>query len=105
MNRIVGDLSYDLNKILGQGSFGTLVFSGFHILGGKPVAVKRVQRSFLKNEDLLHQEVELMQKASNHPNILCFISTEINDDYLYLYMQNSITNKTHLQVYMVTCIC
>ncbi len=39
--REVGNLSYDTSKKLGEGKYGTLVFSGFHTSeGNKPVAVK-----------------------------------------------------------------
>lgn len=80
--RIVGDLSYDTSKTLGEGSFGTLVFAGFH-RNERAVAVKRVQKYYLKdNLDILQWEVELMNAASDHPNILRCIYTTMNDDYL-----------------------
>ncbi len=80
--RAVGDLTYDANHILGVGSYGTLVFSGFH-RNNTPVAVKRVQRPFIRNElNILQTEVGLMQKASDHLNILRFICALMNIDYL-----------------------
>ncbi len=81
--RVVGDLSYDTKTILGEGSFGTLVFSGFY-RNEKAIAVKRVQKYYLQDElDILQWEVELMNAASDHPNILRCICTATNDDYLY----------------------
>jgi len=87
----VGNLRYDPNKGLGRGSFGT-VFSGFHVhlLGASqfhtehstPVAVKRIEKS-LVNESIFRKEEELMKKASNHPNILKLIHTEMNAEFLY----------------------
>ena len=87
----VGKLSYDPNKVLGRGSFGT-VFSGFHVYLDKSlfrpakstqVAVKRVEKSIV-NEPLFRKEEELMKKANNHPNILKYIHTEINAEFLYV---------------------
>jgi len=81
--RVAGDLSYDTSKLLGEGSFGTLVFTGFH-RNVSAVAVKRVQKYYLQDElDILRWEVELMNAASDHPNILRCICTTTNDDYLY----------------------
>ena len=81
--RVVGDLSYDTSKKLGEGSFGTLVFTGFY-KNERAVAVKRVQKDYLQDElDILQWEVELMNAASDHPNILRCICTTMNDDYLY----------------------
>jgi len=82
--RVVGDLSYDTSRKLGEGSFGTLVFAGIH-RNERAVAVKRVQKDYLQDEiDTLLWEVELMNAASDHPNILRCICTTMNDDYLYI---------------------
>ncbi len=81
--RVVGNLVYDTSKKLGDGSFGTLVFNGFHRDEVKPVAVKRVQRLSIRTEsNILQREVELMQKASDHSNILRYICTEMDMDHL-----------------------
>ena len=82
--RVVGDLSYDTSEKLGEGSFGTLVFTGLH-RNKRAVAVKRVQKYYLQDElGILQWEVELMNAASDHPNILRCICTTSNDDYLYI---------------------
>lgn len=84
----VGKLNYDPIKILGRGSFGT-VFSGFYVdslfrpAKFTPVAVKRVEKSLI-NESIVRWEEELLKKASNHPNILNYIHTEINAEFLYV---------------------
>ncbi len=83
--RKVGNLSYDTSRKLGEGKFGTLVFSGFYgDESNNPVAVKRVQiMSYLPDElDTLQREVKLMQKARYHVNILRCIGTAMNEDYL-----------------------
>lgn len=80
--RVVGDLSFDTSKVLGQGSFGA-VYSGFHRNEDKPVAVKRVLiQSNNRSTKLLKREVELMQQASNHLNILRYICTETDVDFM-----------------------
>jgi len=81
----IGKLKYYSDKIIGQGNFGT-VFSGIlrgGVHGGdnKPVAVKRLERSRV-DESLIQREVELMIKACDHPNILRYICTEMNGDFL-----------------------
>jgi len=89
MTTRIGKLSYDPSAILGQGNFGT-VFAGFHrenlfiskIFGGKkPVAVKRVQKTQF-NETAIQQELVVMQNIGNHPNILQYICTEMNPDFM-----------------------
>jgi len=80
----VGLLRYDPKDIIGQGGF-SLVFKGFHSL--KPVAVKRVQKIYNKesNDDessAIKKEVEVMKAAGKHSNILHYIGTEINEDFL-----------------------
>lgn len=91
----VGKLSYDPNMTLGRGSFGT-VFSGYYAHLDEsfnpprqvysPVAVKRVDKSQV-NESVIQKvqrEVEIMKKASHHPNILNYIHTEMNNEFWYL---------------------
>ncbi len=79
----IGKLIFE--KRIGTGSFGT-VFSGFHSDSRQPVAVKKVYRQHDVNESnrLLRQmETEVMEKASGHPNILGYICTEKDADFLY----------------------
>ena len=88
MTTRIGKLSYDPSAILGQGNFGT-VFAGFHrdnfiskIFGGeKPVAIKRVQKTQL-NETAIQQELVVMKNFGGHPNILRYICTEMNADFM-----------------------
>jgi len=74
----VGHLSYDPKSIIGRGSYGTTVFKGIHL---GPVAVKRILRNEV-NDSAIQIEVELMKKAIDHPNILRYYCTEMNDDFL-----------------------
>ena len=74
-------LSYDPENVIGRGSFGTVCTGSYH---NKQVAVKRIQRGNGVNESV-QQEVDLMIKAGAHPNVLRYIYTHINYDYLYVY--------------------
>lgn len=71
----VGKLNYNQKKVIGRGSFGTIVYRGFLGLyeNDKQVAVKRMQRGKHLDESLVQREVELMKKASGHHNILRYI--------------------------------
>ena len=89
----VGNLNYDPEKILGRGSIST-VFAGFLDSDNKDissygiykrvpikVAAKRFQNTDIERASV-RQEMELMQKANNHPNILSYIRYEENNDFL-----------------------
>lgn len=89
----VGKLSIDKGEKLGQGRFGT-VFEGTYSYSGSifrtskitPVAVKRVLRTQLdEDEFFIQREVELMRESGDHPNILRYVCTEMNDDFLYKF--------------------
>ena len=92
MKKVGDKLSYDPKTILGRGSFG-IVFKG--LLESKmginsnsrgsiktAVAVKRFQNSEIEAISL-QREVLLMQRAGDHPNILRYICTEKDDDFMY----------------------
>ena len=91
--KTVGKLRYDPTKILGKGSFGT-VFRGSHVyLDGSifrtakstPVAVKRVEKCRV-DESIVRWEEEILKLANNHPNILSYIHTEIDAEFLYRHI-------------------
>ena len=71
---------YKFVKLIGKGAFG-IVFSGHYTLS-TPVAVKRIQKAEIKILSKVQQEVEIMIKAEAHINILRYIATETNDDFL-----------------------
>ena len=80
----VGKLTYDQEQIIGKGAHCSFVFSGFYqdksIGIRKPVAVKRPLRS--RRDSGVQQEMTIIQKASGHPNILRYISTEIDSNFM-----------------------
>ena len=92
MTTIVDKLRYDQKEIIGRGGNGTTVFSGSILEGDdadddkikKKVAIKRIQRSYAQNdESTIKREVELMLKVGHHPNILRYIHSEMDINYMY----------------------
>lgn len=82
----VGNLSYNPEKIVGEGSYGTTVNEGtFHSSSNgedMKVAVKRIlKRRGVDELDVL-REVEMMKKVEGHPNILHVIATEKDVNFL-----------------------
>ena len=79
----VGNLSYDMKTVHGRGRFSTVFHGSLEINNGtsKAVAVKRIQNSE-PEAPFIQREVELMQKVSDHPNILLYICTEIDDYFV-----------------------
>jgi len=84
----VGNLSYNPEKIVGEGSYGTIVNEGtFHKSSIKEenmkVAIKRILKMRGVDDELdVLREVDLMKKAEGHPNILHVITTE--EDAIFL---------------------
>ncbi len=92
MIKALGGFWYYPKDIIGQGSFG-IVFSGFYSLF-EPVAIKRINAD-VNNKSAYEDEVELMIKAKDHPNILRYISNhfETNDDFMYRHNNIIISNR------------
>lgn len=82
MVKTIGQLEYEdsFEKHIGRGSFG-VTFSGFYISSDNRqlVAVKIIKKS---QHDVRQMEIEVMEKASGHPNILRYICKEEDDDFL-----------------------
>jgi len=77
-------LSYDKGIKLGQGSF-SLVYQGLlksNHGSSRAVAVKRFQIDELSSADAFQQEVKHMQRGGDHPNILRYIRTEKDDNFV-----------------------
>lgn len=83
----VGKLSFDQANILGKGSLGTAVYSGFYLRStsaSKPtaVAIKRIVKTNPDQCAVILKEAKLMKKTSHHSNVLRIIHTELNNDFL-----------------------
>ncbi len=96
-------ISYERNKILGSGGFGT-VFLGTLLTGKgilEQVAVKRIQRSYngvssqnlpekLEDREFIHQ-----LKLGKHPNVVELLDWEDQgDDFRYIYSQIIYVHRT-----------
>ena len=84
MEKVGSLLSYDKKIVLGRGTY-SYVYHGFlknNNGSNKAVAVKRCFQIGEVNTDAIQQEVELMKRAIHHSNILRYISTEMNDDFV-----------------------
>lgn len=85
MKKVGNDLSYNPEKIIGEGSYGT-VYEGLFLISGsrgkkQSVAVKRILKRRETDESIILREVDIMKKAI-HPNILHVIATEKNEDFV-----------------------
>ena len=80
---IVGNLSYDMKTVHGRGRFSTVFHGSLEINNGtsKAVAVKRIQNSE-PEAPFIQREVELMQKVGDHPNVLRYIYSEMDSNFL-----------------------
>ena len=87
MKKLGKKVSYDPNRIIGNGSYA-IVYEGLYE-NTKKVAVKRILRGQV-DEMLIKEEVHIMLKADDHPNILRCLCCKINDDFLYvIFLFNS----------------
>ncbi len=82
--RKVGEkLRCDQKRSIGNGRFGFVFYGLFE--DTKLVAVKRFQRvQIIDDEEKIKREAQLLLKASDHPNILRYFCTEMNDDFMYI---------------------
>jgi len=82
MTKVSETLSYDPMRIIGRGSYGTIVYSGIYS-PSTAVAVKRIQIANAQDDTLkVKKEVKLMMKAKGHPHILRYVDTEMNEYFL-----------------------
>ncbi len=73
-------LKYDPNRRIGDGRFG-IVFHGL-FEEKDVVAVKRFQLAQLEDQNTVKREANLLLKANDHPNILRYFCTEIDQDFM-----------------------
>ena len=81
MTKLGKKVRYDPSRIVGNGSYAS-VYEGLYE-NTKKVVVKRILRGQV-DEMLLKEEVYIMLKADDHPNILRCLCCEMNDDFLYV---------------------
>lgn len=79
----VGKLTIFLNKVLGHGSHGTVVFRGV-MEGGREVAVKRMLSAFYA---IASKEISLLIESDHHINILRYYAKEEDAQFVYLALE------------------
>lgn len=80
-------LSYDRDKALGSGSYGTVVYRG--LFENRPVAVKKMIR---RQKEIVDREVLMLQKTDSHQNIVRYFCTEMNDDFYFIALELCFTS-------------
>ncbi|KAE8441159.1 hypothetical protein EG329_005815 [Mollisiaceae sp. DMI_Dod_QoI] len=78
----IGALTVDLDKCIGIGSNGTMVFRG--IFDGREVAVKRMMIQFF---DIASQETKLLRESDDHPNVIRYFAQQQADGFLYIALE------------------
>lgn len=74
----IGKLSYYSNRKIDIGGFSTVYVGLFDDV--KPAAIKRILKDNVE-ESNVKQEVQLMVRADDHPNILRYLACE--SDHLF----------------------
>lgn len=70
------------DHILGYGSHGTVVYAG--LLEGRPVAVKKMLKSFFKTAE---REINLLIKSDGHPNVVRYFNRKEWGDFVHLALE------------------
>ena len=78
----INSLIIHTDKIIGQGSGGTIVFEGS--FEGRPVAVKRMLSTYY---DLASQEVSFLQQSEDQPNVIKYYCKQEDNHFLYIALQ------------------
>lgn len=81
--RTCGKLIYDQSHVIGRGSSGVSVHIGCYGATREKVAAKRFNKTFITDVSVILREVEVMKRANNHPNILRFFGSEMDENFLY----------------------
>lgn len=75
----VGKIELQMERILGYGSNGTVVYEG--CFDGRRVAVKRLLRTMY---DVASKEVTLFVESDEHPHVVRYFAKEEDGDFIYL---------------------
>lgn len=84
----VMDEKYIIQEEIGQGSF-SVVFKGLRKETGEVVAIKKVNKSsqFSDQIKLLRREIQVMQKLSDHPNVVKLYDVFEDDKCIYMVIE------------------
>ena len=90
---------YKIHKILGKGAFGC-VYLGEELLTEQQVAIKAIEKTFLKNEiakKRLMQEVMIMKKM-NHVNVIKLLEVFESKRFIFIVMEYSRGKNLHKMI-------
>ena len=76
---------YKFIRTLGSGGFGTVVLAEEEV-SGKKVAIKKLYRNLLANDELILNEIRTISRF-NHPNIVQYYFASKQDDALIFVME------------------
>lgn len=97
---------YELDQLLGQGTFGE-VWSGIQISTGQKVAVKTLHRADLGAVSYLQKEVSRLVELSEHPNILSLIDARFDTQPAFIVtprLQESLEQYTQSSL-KISTVC
>lgn len=81
MSQIVGEISFDPSRILGNGSTSTVYLGKFN---GREVAVKKISKSKVKD---FETEKQLLIVCDRHKNIVVNFKAESDSENLYIALE------------------
>ncbi|KAF2166574.1 hypothetical protein M409DRAFT_54907 [Zasmidium cellare ATCC 36951] len=78
----INSLIINTDSVIGQGSCGTIVFTGS--FEGREVAVKRMLAQYY---ELASQEVSFLQQSDDHPNVVRYFCQQKDNHFLYIAVE------------------
>ncbi|EME39393.1 hypothetical protein DOTSEDRAFT_179926 [Dothistroma septosporum NZE10] len=78
----INSLVIHTDKMIGQGSCGTVVYEGS--FEGRGVAVKRMLSQYY---ELASQEVSFLQQSDDHPNVVRYFCQQKDNHFLYIAVE------------------
>jgi serine/threonine-protein kinase/endoribonuclease IRE1 len=87
----INELQVNMDKHIGTGSNGTMVFEGE--LSGRKVAVKRMLIQFFEIAD---QETKLLAESDNHPNVVRYYIQQESQGFLYIALELCEASLAHV---------
>ena len=78
----INNLVIHTDKMIGQGSCGTVVYEGS--FEGRGVAVKRMLSQYY---ELASQEVSFLQQSDDHPNVVRYFCQQQDKHFLYIAVE------------------
>ena len=79
---VIGKISFDPQKVLGTGCFGTTVYEG--TFEERPVAIKRIVPQCL---GVAEREVELLRETDHHSNVVRYFCMEKDSVFRYIALE------------------